>query len=368
MRAGMATMLFNLESLTPEPLMDLLAPVKAVGWVTGVFGAEKSFAANPIIGSPRLNRLGLHRRRVATAAAMAARRRRAMAEGVPAEDREAFDRDGFVIKRDYLPADIFARLRREAFSEPLPAREMRQGRTVTRMIPLGPDIAARLPTARAVIANPVLRRLTGYVAGRAGEPHAFIQTVIAEPAAGPGAGGRDPQTAMHADTFHSTAKYWLFLHDVGEEDGPFIYLPGSHRLTPERLEWEYEQSLTARDAGRHHHSLGSFRATPAQAKALGYGAPKRMAVRGNTLVVADTYGFHSRAPSDRPTVRTEIHGNLRRNPFAPWNGLDIQAAPGVRGRQVDLYLAYADWRSRRSGKPPLWRDVGAVKADGPASI
>ena len=109
MRAGMATMLFNLESLTPEPLMDLLAPVKAVGWVTGVFGAEKSFAANPIIGSPRLNRLGLHRRRVATAAAMAARRRRAMAEGVPAEDREAFDRDGFVIKRDYLPADIFAR-------------------------------------------------------------------------------------------------------------------------------------------------------------------------------------------------------------------------------------------------------------------
>ena len=41
MRAGMATMLFNLESLTPEPLMDLLAPVKAVGWVTGVFGAGR---------------------------------------------------------------------------------------------------------------------------------------------------------------------------------------------------------------------------------------------------------------------------------------------------------------------------------------
>lgn len=210
----------------------------------------------------------------------------------------------------------------------------------------------------------VLRRLTGYVAGRAGEPHAFIQTVIAEPASG----GRDPQTAMHADTFHATAKYWLFLHDVGEEDGPFIYTPGSHRLTPERLEWEYEQSLGARDETRRHHALGSFRIGPAQAKALGYGEPRRVAVPGNTLVVADTYGFHSRAPSDRPTVRTEIHGNLRRNPFLPWNGLDAQALPGIRGRQVDLYLGFADWKSRRSGKPHLWKDVGEVRADAPASI
>lgn len=344
--------------------MDILAPVKAVGWVAGVLGAEKSFVANPIIGSPRLNRMGLHRSRVALAAAMAARRRKAMAVGIDPADREAFDRDGFVIKRDYLPPDIFAKLRREILSGPLPAREMRQGQTVTRMIPLGPDLAARLPTARAVIGNAPLRALTGYVAGRAGEPHAFLQTVIAEPASG----GRDPQTALHADTFHSTAKYWLFLHDVGEDDGPFIYLPGSHRLTPERLEWEYRQSLGARDEGRRHHSLGSFRINPAQAKALGYGDTVRVAVPANTLVVADTYGFHARAPSDRPTLRIEIHGTLRRPPFAPWNGFDVQALPGVRGRQLDLFLGYADWRSRRSGKPHIWRDVGEVRADAPATI
>ena len=48
---------------------------------------------------------------------------------------------------------------------------------------------------------------------------------------------------LHADTFHPTAKFWLFLDDVGIEDGPFAYVPGSHKLTPERLAWEHEQAL-----------------------------------------------------------------------------------------------------------------------------
>jgi hypothetical protein len=95
---------------------------------------------------------------------------------------------------------------------------------------------------------------------------------------------------------------------------------------------------------------------------------RRVAVPGNTLVVADTYGFHNRAPSDRPTVRTEIHGHLRRNPFTPWNGLDVQGLPGIRGNQVDLFLGWSDWRSSRTGKAHIWKDVGEVRADAPASI
>ena len=116
-------------------------------------------------------------------------------------------------------------------------------------------------------------------------------------------GGADPQTALHADTFHATSKFWLFLHDVGPEDGPFIYAPGSHVLTPERLDWEYEQSLTAREERRSHHSYGSFRISWDDAMALGYARPRQMVVKANTLVVADTYGFHSRSPSDHPTIR-----------------------------------------------------------------
>lgn len=339
--------------------MNVLTPFRALGWAAGVFGAEKSFVANPIIGDARLNRLGLHRARVAAAARMAAFRRR-MIWGVAPEDRAAYARDGFVIRENYLPDEVFRRIREEVLGQPLPAREMRQGQTVTRMIPLTRSTARLAPTAVKVAHDPALNRLTGYVAGRTGWPIHFVQTVIAEPSRK----AADPQTALHADTFHSTSKFWLFLKDVGEEDGPFIYAPGSHVLTPERLEWEYEQSLTARAERRAHHSYGSFRIAADRMAEFGYRPPRRIVVRANTLVVADTYGFHSRAPSDRPTIRVEIHGHLRRNPFAPWNGLDVQALPGIKGNQLDIH----HWWLEKTGGKSVWKPVPDCPADAPAQV
>lgn len=339
--------------------MNLMTPFDALGWVAGVFGSEKSFLANPIIGSRRLNEWGLHRRRVAAAARMAGWRRGIMT-GVSAADRAAYDRDGFVVKEDYLPSDLFARLRDEVLGQAHPAREMRQGQTVTRMIPLCRDAETRAPLAVAAVRDRDLNRLAGYVAGRGGAPVHFVQTVIAEPTRAEA----DPQTALHADTFHSTSKFWLFLNDVEIEDGPFMFAPGSHRLTPERLVWEYEQSLSARDEKRAHHSFGSFRVQADQMARFGYRDVRPMPVRANTLIVADTYGFHARSPSTRPTVRVELHGHLRRNPFPPWNGLDVQRLPFVRGRQLDIFFRWCDLM----GKETVWRDVGLQRPTDPAVI
>lgn len=339
--------------------MNLLAPISAVGWVTGVFGAEKSFVANPIIGNTKLNEWGLHRARVKTAERMA-RLRRGMMTGVSDADKAAYNRDGFVIKENYLPDDVFKRVRDEVFDQPLPAREMRQGQTVTRMIPLSHANRTLLPEATTAAWDKGLNRLTGYVAGRTGAPIHFIQTVIAEPSRKKA----DPQTALHADTFHSTSKFWLFLHDVDVEDSPFIFAPGSHKLTPQRLAWEYEQSLTARAEKRAHHSYGSFRINADQMEALGYQPPRQVAVPANTLVVADTYGFHSRSPSSKPTIRTELHGHLRRNPFAPWNGLDLQGLPGINHRQLEIN----NWWLVKTGQKNIWRDVGMVRANAEAEV
>lgn len=336
--------------------MKLMTPIHAIGWAAGVFGSEKSFLANPIIGSRRLNELGLHRARVAAAARMA-RFRRTLMTDIPAEDRAAYERDGFIVKENYLPGDVFERVRAEVFGQPLPAREMRQGQTVTRMIPLTHAMKRRMPESVRAVQDRALNRLTGYVAGRTGSPIHFVQTVIAEPKRGPS----DPQTALHADTFHSTSKFWLFLHDVELDDGPFMFAPGSHRLTPARLQWEYEQSITAREEKRAHHSFGSFRIPPDGLEALGYQPARPMPVKANTLVIADTYGFHSRSPSQRATTRTELHGHMRRNPFAPWNGLHIQSLPGVKGRQMDLYFGLMDFL----GKDQVYKDVGMVRADDP---
>lgn len=346
--------------MTSRLIDTLTAPLRAPFWLAGVLGTEKSFLANPIIGSAYLNRLGLHRARVRLAAAMARRRRAAMAARLDPADRAAFDRDGFVVKPDFLPPEAFDALRRAVFEGRHPAREMRQGGAVTRMTPLSDPALA---PARAFAERADVAALIGYAAGRAGAPVMFVQTVFADPARG----GVDPQTALHADTFHATGKLWLFLTDVGEDDGPFVFAPGSHRLTPERLAWEHAQSLTARGDARRHHALGSFRIAPGELAALGYGAPRRMTVKANTLIVADTYGFHHRAPSPRPTTRVEIHGYLRRNPFLPWNGFDPAGLPGVRGRQLDLYFGWLDLRRQHLGAASIWKDYGPVAVDAPAA-
>jgi len=342
--------------------MTPMTPIHAVGWMAGVMGKDKSFRNNPILGNVRLNEMGLHRGRVALADRLNGMRRKFTGLAVPAADCAQYDANGFVLHEDYLPAEQFEALRAELFTNPLPAREMRQGQTVTRMVPLTIGTQALMPVATSVVRAAPLNQLSHYVAGRSGAVVGFVQTVIAEPSKKKA----DPQTALHADTFHSTAKYWLFLHDVSEEDGPFIFVPGSHRLTPERLAWEYEQSLGARNDPRLHHSLGSFRIAPDELAALGYGQPRRMAVKANTLIVADTFAFHSRAPSDKPTTRVELHGYLRRNPFAPWNGMDITALPGIKNRQLDLFHGYSDWKAKRRNKLPFWKDVGAVAVDAPA--
>src|SRR5262249_59424358 len=123
----------------------LLAPVHAAALAT----AAKSFRDNPILGSPVLNRAGLHLGRMRLAGAMAAWRRRRLAHLLPAEDIAAFDRDGFILKPDYLPPARFAQLHAQALALSAPARGMVQGDALTRRLPLDAAALARLPAGRA---------------------------------------------------------------------------------------------------------------------------------------------------------------------------------------------------------------------------
>lgn len=341
----------------------LTAIAKAPLWVAGLLGSEKSFAKNPILGSRRLNRRGLHVGRIRLAARMAAFRRGKLAKLLDEADRATFDRDGIVIKRDFLPPAEFAALKAELGTQDFEARELRQGQAVQRMVPLGTDLLAKLPHLSALVNNPVMRGLTFYAASRAGEPVYYLQTVISQPD-----GPDDPQTALHADTFHATTKGWYFLHDVAPEEGPFVYVPGSHRATAERLAWEQRQSVSAADSADPHHAAGSFRIREDELAALGYGQPIKCSVPGNTLVIADTFGFHARAHSDRASVRVTLHTYIRRNPFMPWLGLDPKALPGLKGRELSLYLGFQDLKRRLTGRGAPWRPVGRVRIDSPAHV
>ncbi len=327
-------------------------------WIAQIATKAKSFRDNPVLGSPILNRWGLHVARRRAAARLAERRRRRLLAHVAPAEREFFDRNGYFIRRNALPEAVFAALRREIEAMHEPAREMRQGPAVTRRLGLDDAQLAAMPHSRAFVKDSGVRGLIHYAASCGGEPTFAVQTIIAEPSSSE----RDPQTLFHSDTFHPTAKAWFFLSDVGADEGPFSYVPGSHRVTEERIAWEREQSLAAGRSADQMHSEGSFRVEEPELAALGLPPPLRFAVPANTLIVADTSGFHARTPSPQPTCRVEIYATLRRTPFVPWIGGHPLALPLISGRHTTLDSAFQDLFERtRLGRSP-WRPVGRVGA------
>ena len=99
---------------------------------------------------------------------------------------------------------------------------------------------------------------------------------------------------------------------------------------------------------------------------MGFPPPQAFAVPANTLVVADTVGFHARGLSVRPSVRVEIWTYGRRNPFLPWTGLDLwqpsgprRAAHPARSGRRAIFLQ----RTGLGAQP--WKDVGRLRPQDP---
>jgi hypothetical protein len=323
-------------------------------WTLALATGAKSFRDNRVIGSPALNRRGLHVRRVKLAHDLAWRRRHRLEHLASAEDRAAFARDGFVMKCNYLAGDEFERLKDAVLAFEAPAREMVQGDTITRRMALDGEALKRLPMLRDLLKRPEWRGLMRYVGSYDQEPLYYIQTILSHVRQG----APDPQTNLHADTFHPSIKAWLFLTDVAADEGPFVFVPGSHLMTEKRLAWEHEMSIRAAENSDRYSARGSFRVRPEELRRLGLSEPKAFAVPANTLVVADTVGFHARGQSLRPSKRVEIWAYGRRNPFLPWTGLDPLSIPGIAEARIPFMWKALDLaQTLRIGRNS-WRDVG----------
>jgi hypothetical protein len=327
-------------------------------WLLQVFSDEKSFHANPILGSLRLNRRGFFVWRARLAHRMTALRRRRLERLIPADDRRSFERDGYVMKRDLLPPETFSQLLEEVRGFAGKAGEFKEGDAITRRIPLTSENLKRLPACRRLLEHPEFRGLTRYVSSFDTDPLVFIQTIFTHV----DDGQTDPQTAMHIDTFHPTMKAWLFLEDVADEDGPFCYAPGSHQRTPRREAWERRLSIRACDPLMPKKG-GAFRIAKSEMTRLRTAKPRRFAVRANTLVVGDTYGFHARRRSTRPSVRLEIWAYSRRNPFLPWSGLDLASLPLFRGNAAEIGWGFMALRNKLGLPVPHFRHVAGVTPD-----
>ena len=337
----------------------LLSPLYLLQLASGA----KSFADNPIIGNKWLNSKGLHVGRVSLAMKMAAWRRNRLANLVEPDHRRQYEQNGFVKIENFLAPEVFTKVQEELAKADFDRYDMLQGSTVTRRALIDDLDLDALPGFKAARNDPRLTNLLRYVSSHDGQPLLVLQVVMALPSTATKAGAADPQTALHSDTFQPTAKAWLFLRDVKEEDGPFAYVPGSHKMTRQRLEWEKNISENADAIANKYSARGSLRIMPDELGSLGYAQPVPMVVKANTLVVADTHGFHARSPSFKETTRVEIYGSLRRNPFLPFTGLHIASLPSIRSsinRRVINALAFTQ-KLGIKGSP--WTDVGRGKAD-----
>ena len=322
------------------------------------FSGYKSFRDNAALGNARLNRLGLHVFRAWLADRMARLRRLLLGRSVPANVRKEYEKNGFVMHEGFLSAAAFEGVRREVFESDWPIHEMQQGSARTRKVFL--DLATLVhshPNLFQLLSNKDLLAQIRYVAGVGGEPLFSIQHLICE------AGQQtDPQMMLHQDTFHSTAKAWLYLENVPEDGCPFSYVPGSHRRSRQRLRWEYEQSQQARSHPVLYHARGSFRASLEDIKGLGLPEPMRFAVPDNTLIIGDTSGFHARTPTAEKTIhRIEIYASLRRNPFLPWTGLDFFSLPFIRNNQGAWAIGLMTLFARSGWIKMPWKKTGHGK-------
>lgn len=337
-----------------SPARWLMAPVDA----GRIFTGTKSFA-DPILGSEALNRQGLHVWRTRLAHRLAERRRRRLAHLVSEADREAFARDGYVAKQGFLADDAFARLVEEVMTTAAPAREIREGNAVTRHIVVTDAYLKRVPALLALLEHPDWRGLTRYIGSFDEEPIVSVQAIFGQASDAV----EDPQTTLHMDTFHPTMKAWFFLHDVGDDEGPFTYVPSSHRLTPRRLAWQKRKSVVA---SRSKSIAGAFRLRADELRYLRWPQPVRFAVPANTLVVGDTCGFHARASSAKPTMRIEIYAYGRPNPFKPDIGLSTARVPYLGRSREAVNWWLQDRLSSVGLGPSKWRDAGVIRPDEPA--
>jgi hypothetical protein len=332
-------------------------------WIAQLATGTKSFEGNPVLGSRLLNERGLHAARVALAHRLATARRRRLAGLVSRQDREAFDRDGFIVRPNFLPAGEFAALLAQVKAYRGPLREISEGDTVMRKIALNKPALAQIPGLNAVLRSPDWRGLIRYAGSRDAEPVVWVQSILRHACAGP----VDPQTLLHADTFHPTVKAWLFLTEVGEEAGPFTYVPGSHRLTAERLDWERRTSLGAGQSPIAEIRQGSFRIDPAELASLGLAPTRAFAVPANTLIVADTFGFHARGASLGPSLRVEIWAYGRRSPFpspaplVPWTTAAL-------GRRSAISWQFGDIVEAAGIRPNRWRALTGISPFDPAGV
>lgn len=289
-----------------------------------LFSGSRSFTKNKLIGNVALNMLGLHVVRVTIAYCIIKFRRLFLINCLTTNEQAFFNKNGFLIVENVLPEDvlqtIITRSNKLIDNDYLIIEN--QGNTYTKRVLLDKESCCKIfdqNLYQYIKHNTKLNNALRYVAASKNPPFIYYLDIIH------GDNANDPQKKFHRDTFFSSMKAWLFLEDVTLEDGPFQYIPGSHKLTLKRLYSEYKKSILCSmgKESNHYSKQGSFRFDENEILSIYNSAPKKFCVNRNTLVIADTFGIHKRSEAPSNKSRKSIWFYSRPNPFVPFPGLNL---------------------------------------------
>lgn len=320
-----------------------------------LFSAAKSFKANPIIGSSLLNSMGLHVLRVVLSHGIMKFRMFLLSFSIPRSLQKEYYEKGYILLENALPEKEFDSVVKESHSVRSNIRECIQGDTLTQRIHLSQSNASKTEAINRFLTQKNIVKLFKFAAGKNHRPVSHIQVIKSKYTKGL----NDPQKNLHSDTFHPTMKYWFFLQDVGLDMAPFTYVEGSNKLTWKRLKWEYQKSINIHKETTSYSKNGSFRVEEDELKALGLSEPKKICVSKNTLVIVNTFGFHKRGEATTKSLRAEIWGISRTNPFNPFVGFDFSFSHVLDNWGLEKLRQLADKKAKKHNKQSSWHLINS---------
>ncbi len=282
------------------------------------------------IGSVTENRIGLQLFRTTSKYALWKLRGRQMSEEIKSHIR-TLERDGVLVIEDFLPQNQFEDIRREFEKaneniDLAPYKGDRNSKLFRTQLSVAESPEKFTSIIKHFQKNEMLKKIASAVIRRKIEkdPDIRLDTYQNLNEAG---FDNDIENILHADLHTSTVKMFFYLNEVNETNGAFIYAKGSHKLTIERLKYEYELSirqakmkkgLKIQDAllSRRGKEVRNIIA-PTQLSNMGV-AETQVCVKPNTLVIANNMGFHRRGEFSCGTPRKALLINFRNSEKPVW--------------------------------------------------
>jgi phytanoyl-CoA dioxygenase PhyH len=276
-------------------------------------------------GSVLANRAGLQLARIA-AINLSFRRRRTPVGADIRPYVEAYERDGVVVLESFLPEETFATVQAEcaaAHEAGLFSSECVEDNSILEELLQVKKNVDVLPTTWAALSrHEQLLRIVSAIT-RLPPPKAIKLDVsyMSKTKDAPPPKRLVGTHYLHADVHYPSAKAWLFLADIDESNGAFVYAKGSQKMGLGRLLHEYDVSVRVAKATREG-TMGTTRPsgevrlpTARQTQLMGI-EETTLGGKPNTLVIANVGGFHRRGEFEDGRRREQIQMKFLDRPGA----------------------------------------------------